>query len=217
LASLRLLDCSANIELFIETGKGLLDQTKSILLKSVLLFMTCSAAVADENDDASVVYGFGTPATAEEIAAWDIDVRPDGKGLPSGSGTPAEGAQLYAVRCAACHGTNGEGGLNDRLVVRSPDEPFPDAGDADTWAHRTVGNYWPYATTLFDYIRRSMPFTQPGSLEADEVYALTAHLLYLNNIIPADAEMNAQTLPDVEMPARGKFVLDDRQKYQEVH
>lgn len=193
------------------------DPTRAILIKSVLLFLVCGAAVAEENDDTPVVYGFGTPATAEEIAAWDIDVRPDGKGLPSGSGTPKQGALLYAARCAACHGANGEGGLNDRLVVHSADESFPDASDANTWAHRTVGNYWPYATTLFDYIRRSMPFTQPGSLEADEVYALTAHLLYLNNIIEEDAEMNARTLPEVEMPAHGKFVLDDRQKYQEVH
>jgi hypothetical protein len=193
------------------------DPMKAILVRLVLLFMVCGTVVADESDDATIIYGFGTPATAEEISAWDIDVRPDGKGLPAGRGTPAQGAQLYALRCAACHGANGEGGLNDRLVVSSPDEPFPDASDAGTWAHRTVGNYWPYATTLFDYIRRSMPFTQPGSLKADEVYALTAHLLYLNNIIPEEAEMNAKTLPGVEMPARGKFVLDDRQKYQEVH
>jgi len=193
------------------------DPARAILIKISLLFIVCGVASADEGDETPVIYGFGTPATAAEIAAWDIDVRPDGKGLPSGKGTAAQGAELYAINCAACHGAKGEGGLNDRLVRSSADEPFPDASDADTWAHRTIGNYWPYATTLFDYIRRSMPFTQPGSLEADEIYALTAHLLYLNNIIPEDAEMNAKTLPEVEMPAHGKFVLDDRQKFQEVH
>lgn len=192
------------------------DQIRAALVNSVLLFTACVAA-ADDNENMPIVYGFGSPATAEEIAAWDIDVRPDGKGLPPGKGTAAEGARLYAAQCAACHGTSGEGGLNDRLVRSPPDEPFPDAADADTWTHRTVGNYWPYATTLFDYIRRAMPYTQPGSLESDEIYALTAHILYLNNIIPENAEMNASTLPKVEMPAHGNFVLDDRQKYQEVH
>lgn len=186
--------------------------------KAILLVSVCfSVAVADENDDKSVVYGFGTPATAEEIAAWDIDVRPDGKGLPPGRGTAAEGAALYAVHCAACHGFNGEGGLNDRLVVHSRGEGFPDAGDPDSSQHRIVGNYWPYATTLFDYIRRSMPYNLPGSLDDDQVYALTAHLLYLNYIIPEEAEMNAETLPAVQMPARGKFVVDDRQEHKEVH
>jgi len=181
----------------------------------VLLFS--AGTVADETGTESIVYGFGTPATTEEIAAWDIDIMPDGEGLPPGRGTAAEGAEIYAVQCAACHGFNGEGGLNDRLVVHSRNEAFPDADDPNSGQHRTIGNYWPYATTVFDYVRRSMPFNLPGSLEDDEVYALTAHLLYLNNIIPEEAEMNAETLPQVTMPARGKFVVDDRQNYQEVH
>ena len=174
-------------------------------------------ALADQGQDVPAVYGFGTPSTAEEIAAWDIDVRPDGKGLPSGKGNAAEGSKIYAVKCVACHGIDGAGGINDRLVVHFPDEPFPDSNDPNSRDHRTVGNYWPYATTLFDYIRRSMPFNMPGSLDSNEVYALTAHLLYLNHIIPEDAEMNAETLPKVEMPARDSFVLDDRQNYREVH
>jgi len=174
-------------------------------------------AFADENDDESIVYGFGHPATPEEIAAWDIDVRPDGQGLPPGSGTPAEGARIYAVQCAACHGANGEGGLNDRLVVHSADESFPLASDANAGQHRTIGNYWPYATTVFDYIRRSMPFTAPGTLDSNDVYSLTAHLLHLNHIISDDAEMNAQSLPKVVMPAHGKFRVDDRQEFKEVH
>ena len=186
-------------------------------MTGLFAFMLSACALADESDDQSIVYGFGSPATAEEIAAWDIDVMPDGEGLPPGRGTAGEGAEIYAVQCAACHGFNGEGGLNDRLVAHPSGEAFPDASDPDSGQHRTIGNYWPYATTVFDYIRRSMPFNLPGSLEDDEVYALTAHLLYLNNIIPEDAEMNAETLPKVEMPARGKFIVDDRQNYKEVH
>ena len=172
---------------------------------------------ADEGVDDTVRYGIGRPATAAEIAAWDIDIMPDGQGLPPGEGTAAEGAPLFALHCAACHGANGEGGLNDRLVVNSPDEAFPDSNDPQANRHRTIGNYWPYATTVFDYVRRSMPFTLPGSLSDEEVYALTAHLLHLNHIIQEDAVMNAETLPKVEMPAHGKFVFDDRDDFQEVH
>lgn len=189
---------------------------------TVILGIVCAVAVAvpvfaAEGDEETVVYGFGRPATAEEIASWDIDVRPDGKGLPAGSGTPAEGALIYAAQCAACHGAQGEGGLNDRLVVHSADEPFPSASDVNAGQHRTIGNYWPYATTVFDYIRRSMPFTAPGTLDENEVYSLTAHLLHLNHVIPEDAVMNAETLPQVVMPAHGKFRMDDRQDYKEVH
>lgn len=190
------------------------------ILPAFFLLLACTPpefSITEEEGERPIIYGFGSPATVEEIAAWDIDVRPDGKGLPLGSGTAAKGSEIYALKCAACHGANGEGGLNDRLVVSSPDEQFPDSSDANSWQHRTVGNYWPYATTLFDYIRRSMPFTLPGSLQSDEVYSLTAHLLHLNHIISESDEMNATTLPKVVMPAHGKFVLDDRQEHQEVH
>ncbi|MDE0755908.1 MAG: c-type cytochrome [Woeseiaceae bacterium] len=190
------------------------------ILPAFFLLLACTPpefSITEEEGERPIIYGFGSPATVEEIAAWDIDVRPDGKGLPPGSGTAAKGSEIYALKCAACHGANGEGGLNDRLVVSSPDEQFPDSSDANSWQHRTVGNYWPYATTLFDYIRRSMPFTLPGSLQSDEVYSLTAHLLHLNHIISESDEMNATTLPKVVMPAHGKFVLDDRQEHQEVH
>lgn len=189
-------------------------------MPAFFLLLACTPpefSITEEEGERPIIYGFGSPATVEEIAAWDIDVRPDGKGLPPGSGTAAKGSEIYALKCAACHGANGEGGLNDRLVVSSPDEQFPDSSDANSWQHRTVGNYWPYATTLFDYIRRSMPFTLPGSLQSDEVYSLTAHLLHLNHIISESDEMNATTLPKVVMPAHGKFVLDDRQEHQEVH
>ncbi len=111
--------------------------------------------------------GIGRPATPEEIAAWDVDVRPDGVGLPAGRGTPAEGESIYTTRCAACHGKTGREGPNDRLVGRLPNDAFPFARDP-TIPH-TIGNYWPYATTVFDYIRRAMPPEAPGSLKDTEV------------------------------------------------
>ena len=185
-------------------------------IKYLLLF-ACFYQVPAPAEEQPDSFGFGKEATAEEIAAWDIDVKPDGQGLPPGSGTVDEGEAMYVAQCAVCHGKTGVEGPNDRLVVHSADESFPDAKDVDTWRHRTIGNYWPYATTLFDYIRRSMPMNLPGSLDADEVYALTAYLLYLNHIVPADAQLDAATLAQIEMPARDMFVPDDRQKYREVH
>lgn len=154
--------------------------------------------------------GIGRPATAAEIAALDIDVSPNGAGLPAGSGTPAQGAVVYAARCASCHGTNGEGtpGAYPRLIggPRGPSIDF----SSNARIPRTIGNYWPYATTLFDYIRRAMPYTAPGSLSADETYAVTAFLLAHDGVIPGSTTLNARTLPAVEMPARRRFVPDDR-------
>lgn len=159
-------------------------------------------------------FGFGRPATAAEIAAWDIDVRPDGAGLPPGRGTIARGSRIYSARCAACHGATGVEGPNDRLVGRIEGDGFPFGSDPGQV--ETIGNYWPYATTVFDYIRRAMPYDTPGSLSADEVYSLTAYLLFLNEIIPQDAVMDATTLPAVTMPARDRFVPDDRRGGPEV-
>ncbi|MBI3494131.1 MAG: cytochrome c [Acidobacteria bacterium] len=152
--------------------------------------------------------GIGRPATPAEIAAWDIDVQPDGTGLPSGGATSADGAPLYAARCAACHGRTGKEGPNDRLVGRLPGDAFPFARDPRI--PKTIGDYWPYATTVFDYIRRAMPPDAPGSLKDDEVYGLTAYLLFLNDLIPADAVIDAKSLPKVVMPARDRFVPDPR-------
>ena len=152
--------------------------------------------------------GIGRAATPAEIAAWDIDVHPDGTGLPPGSGTAADGAVLYAVRCSACHGTTGREGPNDRLVGRVPNDAFPFARDPSI--PHTIGNYWPYATTVFDYIRRAMPSPAPGSLTDDDVYRLTAFLLAQNDIIKGDDVMDAKSLPKVVMPARDKFVADPR-------
>jgi cytochrome c len=141
----------------------------------------------------------GVPATAAEIAAWDISIGPDGAGLPPGSGTAMTGAPVYEAKCRVCHGEKGAGQPNDQLV----------GGHGtlrDAAAVRTVGSYWPYATTLFDYVRRAMPFIQPQSLTADELYGLTAYLLFLNGVIGETDEMNATTLPKVVMPNRDNFV-----------
>ena len=149
------------------------------------------------------VYGFGKPATAQEVAGWDIDVSPDGRGLPRGSGTAVQGKPLYERHCAACHGLKGEGKPADVLVggkgTLGTDKPV-----------MTVGSYWPYATTIYDYINRAMPIVAPQSLKPDEVYAITAYLLFLNGIIAETQTMDASTLPKVEMPNRKGFVRDPR-------
>jgi cytochrome c len=153
-------------------------------------------------------FGIGRPATAAEIAAWDIDVGPDGAGLPPGRGTAADGAPIYASRCAGCHGKTGKEGPNDVLVGRLSGDAFPFARDAR--APKTIGSYWPYATTVFDYVRRAMPPDAPGSLKDDEVYGLVAYLLSLNELIPADTVIDAASLPKVKMPAHDHFVPDTR-------
>jgi S-disulfanyl-L-cysteine oxidoreductase SoxD len=153
-------------------------------------------------------FGFGRAATPADIAAIDIDVRPDGTGLPAGRGTAAEGATIYASKCASCHGKTGKEGPNDVLVGREPRSGFPFSQDPKL--PHTIGNYWPYATTVFDYVRRAMPPTAPGSLTDDEVFALTAFLLHANELIPADAVMDRTTLPKVQMPARQYFQPDTR-------
>lgn len=159
-------------------------------------------------------FGFGRAATAAEIAGWDIDVMPDGTGLPPGGGTVAEGAELYAAKCVACHGSTGVEGPYDVLVGREPREGFPFGREPR--ARRTVGNYWPYATTLYDFIGRAMPQNEPGSLTPNETYALVAYLLHRNEIISADAVMSAATLPKVVMPARDRFVPDNRRGGREL-
>jgi S-disulfanyl-L-cysteine oxidoreductase SoxD len=142
---------------------------------------------------------FGSPVSAAEIARWDISIPPSGAGLPAGSGSVKQGEAVYVAQCQACHGPKGAGKPADVLVGG--------IGSLATGKPvRTVGSYWPYATTLFDYTRRAMPTTKPLSLTNDEVYAVTAYLLYLNGIIGEDAEMNAKTLPQVKMPNRDGFI-----------
>jgi S-disulfanyl-L-cysteine oxidoreductase SoxD len=164
----------------------------------VLLFaasLSCHAAGAD--------YGIGTPIAPKAIDAWNIDVDAAGHGLPAGSGDVAHGKQIFGAKCASCHGANGEGGIGDALV-----------GGTGTLAaakpKKTIGSYWPYSTTLFDYIRRAMPYNAPQSLSPDEVYALSAYLLYLNHVVPEDTTLDAQSLPKVKMPNREGFVSDPR-------
>jgi cytochrome c len=141
----------------------------------------------------------GQPVAPRDIAAWDISILPDGTGLPRGSGTSAQGAKIYAEKCEACHGPNGKGGRNAALVGGTPIRNMDSA--------RTIANFWPYATTLFDYTRRAMPWQLPRTLTDDEVYALTAYILALNKLIGDDDEMNADTLPRVRMPNRDGFIV----------
>jgi cytochrome c len=158
---------------------------------------------------ASGRWDIGRAAPPAEIAAWDLDVNPAGEGLPPGSGTYQTGAPVWAAKCAVCHGATGEGNEQyPKLVGREPEAGFP-FGRQLRYV-RTVGNYWPYATTLYDYIRRAMPVTAPGSLTPDEIYGVVAWLLVENQIVPPDAVIDARTLPQVRMPARDKFVDDDR-------
>jgi S-disulfanyl-L-cysteine oxidoreductase SoxD len=147
-------------------------------------------------------YGLGSTPTAADIRAWDIDVTPDGKGLPPGSGSVTQGHALYAQHCSACHGATGEGGPGGRLV----------GGRGSLGTARpvlSIGSFWPYATTLYDYIYRAMPHTRPQSLRPDEVYALTAFLLHQNGIVGPDTALDAQSLPKVVMPNRRGFTSPD--------
>ncbi|AMR81842.1 c-type cytochrome [Cupriavidus nantongensis] len=152
-------------------------------------------------------YGIGRPASERDLAAWNIDVTPDGTGLPPGSGTVARGQQVYAQHCAACHGVNGEGKPADALV--GGQGTLKDAARGKDPV-KTIGSFWPYATTVFDFINRAMPYNAPQSLAPDEVYAVTAWLLHKNGILPADAVLDAHTLPQVKMPNRDGFVADAR-------
>ena len=144
-------------------------------------------------------YGIGRPATAAEIAGWNIDIGRDGANLPSGSGSVAHGHEVFDQQCVACHGEKGEGGVGDRLV-----------GGRGTIATskpvKTVGSFWPYATTLFDYVRRAMPLNAPRSLTPDEVYAVSAYVLFLNGIVPQDTTFDADNLARINMPNRDGFV-----------
>jgi len=150
----------------------------------------------------------GRAASTAEIAAMDVDVLPNGVGLPGGRGTPEEGAVVFAGACASCHGANGEGKppAYPQLIGGPKNVDF----STDFKIPRTIGNYWPYATTLYDYIRRSMPLTAPGTLTADQTYAVTAFLLNREGIFPANTRLDSRTLAAIKMPARSHFVDDDR-------
>ena len=146
----------------------------------------------------------GKPIGQTDLTPWDINILPDGSNLPTGSGKAVEGAKIYAEKCALCHGDKGQGGHAARLIGGPPKATL-DGG-------KTIANYWPYATTLFDFIRRAMPFTQPRSLTDQEVYALVAYILAENKLIGADDEINATTLPKVRMPNRDNFVVQSPER-----
>jgi cytochrome c len=173
----------------------------AVLLALTALTSCSSVTPGARSADAS--HDIGTPLTGQDLAAWNIDIAPNGRGLPAGSGDVATGAHIFAEKCAACHGAQGQGGLGDQLI-----------GGQGTLTSakpkRTVGSYWPYATTLFDYIRRAMPYNAPESLSADEVYAVSAFLLNQNGIVPANTRLDAALLPRVVMPNRDGFVADPR-------
>jgi cytochrome c len=165
----------------------------------VVLWLAAAVPLAAQ----SPTYGVGRPPSPEEIRALGSAIAPDGEGLPQGSGTVAAGRQVFAAQCSRCHGPNGEGNVGPVLV-----------GGQGTLATpkplKTVGSYWPYATTLWDYINRAMPFDHPGTLPPDDVYATTAYLLYLNGIVGERDVVDATTLPRVQMPNRDGFVPDTR-------
>jgi mono/diheme cytochrome c family protein len=169
-----------------------------MLMRKLLLGAACIAFAAGSGVAAAEGPGLGQPVTEADLANWDISIGPDGAGLPPGSGTPAQGAAVYAQKCELCHGKEGKNGPNAALI-----------GGQGTLASadpiRTVGSYWPYATTVFDFTRRAMPWPQPKTLTSDEVYAVTAYILKLNGIIGENDVMNAQTLPKVRMPNRDGF------------
>src|SRR3954468_6480954 len=167
------------------------------------LAVLAAALVWAASAGAQSPYGIGRPATPAEIAGWNIDIDREGHNLPPGSGTPSRGHEIFDQQCAACHGAKGEGGIGDQLV-----------GGQGTLATpkpvRTVGSYWPYAPTLFDYIRRAMLQNAPQSLSNDDVYAVSAYILNLNGLLAADATLDAKALSAIKMPNRSMFVGDPR-------
>jgi S-disulfanyl-L-cysteine oxidoreductase SoxD len=166
---------------------------RAVFTASLLLAMTTGGSLAETPN-------LGKPIDEAAIAAWDISILPDGTGLPKGSGTPAQGAKIYAEKCTACHGDNGKGGAAAALVSDR-------ALAGINAAQKTIRNFWPYSTTIFDFIRRAMPYQMPRSLTDDEVYALTAYILAENKLIGANDMMDAQSLPKVKMPNRDNFII----------
>lgn len=172
-------------------------------LKGGSFFIGLLCAFALTHASAQSQYGLGTKATEAQIASWNIDVAPDGKALRPGRATVADGEKVYMNSCVSCHGVKLEGGVGPALAggegTLTTDKPL-----------KTVGSYWPYATTLFDYIRRAMPFQAPQSLSNEQVYAVTGYILHMNKLLDANATVEASTLVDVKMPNRDGFYTDDR-------
>ena len=181
---------------------------RSLLLAAALHASAEGYGVSTEARDASEggqspTFAVGHAPTPEHLKAIDIDVTPDGNGMPPGRGTAAAGRDVYTRRCETCHGPTGKEGPQDVLVGGRGSLTAPNP-------QKTVGSYWPYATTLWDYIRRAMPFDRPGTLTVDEIYSTTAYVLFLNGVVSEQQELNAGTLPKVMMPNRNGFVRDPR-------
>jgi mono/diheme cytochrome c family protein len=182
-----------------------------LAIGTALVLAACRADARDDylGDKDPKQFGLGHAASAADIASLDLDVSPNGAGLPPGGGTPEQGATVFAATCASCHGANGEGKPPAYpQLIGGPKGAFNFATDFKI--PRTIGNYWPYATTVFDYVRRAMPLTAPGSLTPDQTYAVTAYLLNREGLLPAGATLDARSLPAIQMPARAHFVPDDR-------
>jgi hypothetical protein len=182
-------------------------------LRAMLLVMT--SLVGSEALGQMPTYGVGRAPTAEEVKAWDLTIPPDGQGLPPGRGTAVLGKPVYAERCAACHGDNGDDPKYRALVGGRGPLTSAELSENLDWLLGgkpvlTIGRFWPYATTLWSYINRAQPFDEPGSLAPDQVYAVTAYLLFLNGIIGEADVLDARTLPAVKMPNRDGFVPDSR-------
>jgi len=180
------------------------------LNKAFIAFSILVIAVVSTTAYAAEIFGIGKKATLEEIAGWDIDVRPDGKGLPKGQGSVSLGESLYEEKCASCHGTFGEG------EGRWPPLAGGEGSLTDDRPEKTVGSYWPYASTLWDYINRAMPFTAPKTLKPDEVYAITAYVLYLNDLVEDDFILTANNLAAINMPNEANFYIDNRPDTQNI-
>ena len=180
------------------------------LLLLVMILGLCQLGWAQ-----SPTYGLGKTPSAEEIRAWDIAISPTGKELPPGSGSAKDGAPLYAQKCASCHGATGSGGRAPQLIRSESTPATPAPGKEPPCLSpcirgaNVMGTHSPYATTIWDYINRGMPFAKEGSLKPDEVYALTAFLLYKNGVIPEDQVVDAQNLPQIKMPNRDGYVLPE--------
>jgi len=170
-----------------------------------VLGMALLAGCASSQETGDARYGFGRAVEAAEIARWDLDISPSGEGLPAGRGTVSAGGTLYQQLCTACHGDQGQGGPNDRLVAVFE----PGVNYSEGTVTRTIGNYWPYATTLFDYVRRAMPHNAPGSLTDQQVYDLSAWLLFRNGLIAEQDVIDSNTLPQISMPAHELFYWSD--------
>ncbi|TEA78276.1 c-type cytochrome [Allopusillimonas ginsengisoli] len=191
--------------MYITTNKALIATTLTLACLGSAAAQTATSSSSTQASE-SHPYSFGTNITEDELKQF-VSPLPDGRGLPAGSGTVMQGQKVYAQQCLACHGANLEGGIGDRLIGGRGTLAKSDQGGAPI---KTVESYWPYATTLFDYIKRAMPFTAPNTMSDDDVYAVTAYILAEAKIIPDSATMDQESLPSVVMPNRDGFKPADR-------